>query len=249
MRLEIHLLRGTPACPGSDCITFNFDGKDNNGNVVPAGMYTSGIMVADSNGNQLSDLFYANNDANHMLLIGLSAEMGSPMLAGGSNWNTVSDAPTGVGTGALGVDWDETGVATGTLAIDIVDQATGFAPESAVIQIGTTVTWTNSDTMTHTVTDKESQFDSFDLLPGESYPLFFDEVGVFTYFCKYHSGMEGTITVISDNSADEQARTNYLNVWSSESYLYFWPITICQMIVQFLYMHKRKALISMMLEQ
>ena len=104
----------------------NFDGKDNNGNVIPAGMYTSGIMVADSNGNQLSDLFYSNNDANHMLLIGLSAEMGSPMLAGGSNWNTVSDAPTGVGTGALGVDWDETGVATGNLAIDIVDQANSY---------------------------------------------------------------------------------------------------------------------------
>ena len=213
----------TPTCPGSDCITFNYDGKDNSGNVIPAGMYTSGIMVADSNGNQLADLFSANNDANHMLLIGLSAEMGSPMLAGGSNWNTVSDAPAGVGAGALGVDWDETGVATGTLAIDIVDQATGFAPQSAVIQIGTTVTWTNThSTMTHTVTDKESQFDSFDLLPGESYPLTFNEVGVFNYYCKYHVGMEGTITVISDNSADEQARTNYLNVWSSESYLYFW---------------------------
>ena len=34
----------TPACPGSDCITFNFDGKDNNGNVIPSGMYTSGIV-------------------------------------------------------------------------------------------------------------------------------------------------------------------------------------------------------------
>ena len=34
--------------------------------------------------------------------------------------------------------------------------------------------------------------------------------------------MEGMITVISDNSADEQARTNYINVWSAESYLFFW---------------------------
>ena len=197
-------------------ITFDFPGMSS------AGMYTAGVMVADSNGDMLSDLFSANNDANHMLLVGLGANMGTPMLAGGSNWAAATDVPAEVGDGALAVDWDETGVATGTLAIDIAGQGTGFVPESPTVQVGTTVTWTNSDSMTHTVTDKASEFDSFDIAPGSSYQLTFNEVGVFTYYCKYHPMMEGTITVASDNSADEQARTNYINVWSAESYLFFW---------------------------
>ena len=187
-----------------------------------AGMYTAGVMVSDSNGNMLSDLFTANNDANHMLLVGLGANMGTPMLAGSSSWAAATDVPAEVGNGALAVAWDETGVATGTLAIDIAGQGTGFVPESPTIQVGTTVTWTNSDSMIHTVTDKASQFDSFDIAPGSNYQLTFNEVGVFTYYCKYHPMMEGTITVASDNSADEQARTNYINVWSAESYLFFW---------------------------
>ena len=60
-------------------ITFDFPGMSS------AGMYTAGVMVSDSNGNMLSDLFTANNDANHMLLVGLGANMGTPMLAGSSS--------------------------------------------------------------------------------------------------------------------------------------------------------------------
>ena len=160
-------------------------------------------MVADSNGDMLSDLFSANNDANHMLLVGLGANMGTPMLAGGSNWAAATDVPAEVGDGALAVDWDETGVATGTLAIDIAGQGTGFVPESPTVQVGTTVTWTNSDSMTHTVTDKASEFDSFDIAPGSSYQLTFNEVGVFTYYCKYHPMMEGTCLLYTSDAADD----------------------------------------------
>jgi len=197
-------------------ISFDFPGMSS------AGMYTAGVMVADSNGDMLADLFSANNDANHMLLVGLSADMGTPNLAGGSNWGAATGVPTEVGTG-LAVSWDESGVATDTLTIDIAGQGSGFVPESPVVQIGTVITWTNSDTITHTVTDKNSEFDSFDILPGQSFSLPpLEEVSVINYYCKYHTGMEGTITVTSDNSADEQARTNYINVWSAESYLVFW---------------------------
>ena len=99
----------------------------------------------------LSDLFSANNDANHMLLVGLGANMGTPMLAGGSNWAAATNVPAEVGNDALAVAWDETGVATGTLAIDIAGQGTGFVPESRTVRVGTTVTWTNSDSLNQTV--------------------------------------------------------------------------------------------------
>jgi len=180
------------------------------------------IKIADSTGATLADLFSANNDANHMLLVGMSADLGSPTLTGGENWAAVEGEPSDVGDGALGVDWDETGVATDTLTVSIVGQAGGYSPSAPEAQIGTTVTWTNADTMTHTVTDENAQFDSFDIAAGESWSLTFTEIGVFNYYCKYHPMMEGSITIVSDASADEQARTNYLQVWTAESYLVFW---------------------------
>ena len=197
-------------------IAFTFPGMDT------AGLYTVGVKVADSTGATLADLFGANNDANHMLIVGMSADLGSPMLTGGENWAAVEGEPSDVGDGALGVDWDETGVATDTLSVSIVGQAGGFSPSGPEAQIGTTVTWTNDDTMTHTVTDENAQFDSFDIAAGESWSLTFTEIGVFDYYCKYHPMMEGSITIVSDASADEQARTNYLEVWTAESYLVFW---------------------------
>ena len=197
-------------------IAFTFPGMDT------AGMYTAGVMIADSTGATLADLFSANNDANHMLLVGMSADMGSPTLTGGENWAAVEGEPSDVGDGAIGVDWDETGVATDTLSVSIVGQAGGYSPSAPEAQVGTTVTWTNADTMTHTVTDDNAQFDSFDIAAGESWSLTFTEIGVFSYYCKYHPMMEGAITIVSDASADEQARTNYLQVWTAESYLVFW---------------------------
>ena len=206
--------------PGESTPTISFDFPG----MPSAGMYSTGVMVADANGDMLSDLFSANNDANHMLLVGKSAEMGIPALAGGSDWAASTNAPAVIDDGALGVSWDATGVATGTLAIDIGGQGAGYTPASPEVQLGTTVTWTNTDSLTHTVTDKESQsgLDSGNIEPGESYTVTFNTVGVFNYFCTQHIMMEGSITVVSSASGDEQARTNFIKVWSEESYLVFW---------------------------
>ena len=190
-------------------ISFDFPGIDT------AGMYTVGVKVADSTGATLGDLFGANNDASHMLAVGLHADMGDPALSGGSNWVTGSD-------GTQSVSWDQTDVASESLAVSISGQAGGYSPSDPVAQLGTTVTWTNDDTMTHTVTDKEAQFDSFDIAAGESFSITFTEVGTFNYYCKYHPMMEGSITVVSSALSDEQARTNYIEVWSPDSYLVFW---------------------------
>ena len=193
--------------------TFNFPGLNS------AGVYTAGVHVADAAGNTLSDLFNANNDASHMLIVGRSADMGTPLLTGGENWA----ATEGDVDGAMGVSWDRTGVATDTLAVSIGTMGEGFSPASAEVQVGTTVTWTNTDTGdTHTVTDRDGQFDSFDIEPGASWEMTFTEVGTFTYYCKHHSMMEGTIIVAASQSADELVKTNYVKVWSATAYLVFW---------------------------
>jgi plastocyanin len=206
---------GTHAGESSAVHDFAFPG------MTTAGLYTAGVKVADSNGDTLADLFMANNDESHMLIVGLSAEMGTPLLTGGTNWEASTNVPSAVGDG-VGVSWDQTGVATESLSVSIAGQSIGFAPEAPSVQVGATVTWTNTDTITHTVTDKEAQFDSFDIGPGESWSLTFTEVGAFSYYCKYHPMMEGSLTVLSSQSADEQARTNYISIWSATAYLVFW---------------------------
>ena len=206
----------TFAGESTDVLTFNWQAD------VPAGVYTSGVKITNADGSSLSDLFTANNDASHMLIVGKSAEMGDPLLTGGENWAATDNEPTHVGDGAMGVTWDQTGIATDTLDVSIGAAGVGYTPESPTVQLGTTVKWTNSDSQTHTVTDKNSQFDSFDIATGESFEMTFNEVGIFNYYCKYHPMMEGSITVVSSQDADEMVRTNFVEVWSKESFLVFW---------------------------
>ena len=157
-----------------------------------------------------------------LFMIG-GAEADEPLpLYGGPYWTEVDNEPPEVGDGALEVSWNQNDVETENLDISIESTGIGFVPADVKIIVETVVTWTNNDTMTHTVTDKNSNFDSFDIAPGESFQVYFSEVGVIEYYCKYHPMMEGTINVLSDASADKQAQTSYIEVWTAESYLVFW---------------------------
>ena len=187
-----------------------------------AGLYTAGVKLTNADGSDLADLFMANNGGSHMLIVGKSAAMGDPLLTGGENWGATTASEPTVGDGSMGVSWDQTGVATDTLDVSIGTTGVGYTPANPIVQLGTTVTWTNGDSLTHTVTDKNSQFDSFDIGAGESFEMTFNEVGIFSYYCKYHPMMEGSITVLSSQNADEMVRTSFVEVWSKESFLVFW---------------------------
>ena len=211
-----------PTSSGESTPTMNFDfeGKDNGGNVLPAGVYTVGVMASDSEGNMLSDLFPGNNIDSHMLLIGRSADIGSPMLAGGPGWGASSNTPAEVGE-ALAVAWDQSDVATGTLNLDIT--AAGYSVVDAKVSQGTTVTWTNRDTASHTVTALNGDFDSMSIAPGDSWSLKMTELGSWDYASTNPAdSLTGSLTVLATASVDKQARTNFVNVWSADSYLYFW---------------------------
>jgi len=198
--------------PGQETavLEFTYPGMDT------AGVYTAGVKLTNADGSDLSDLFSSNHDASHMLIVGKSSDMGDPVLTGGENW-----AADSTKDGAMGVSWDQTGIATDTL--DVTISSAGYTPKNPTVQIGTTVTWTNTDAVdTQTVTDRESGFDSFDIGPGESFEMTFNEVGVFEYYSKHDPQMVGTLTVVSSQDADEMVRTNYIPVWSKESFLVFW---------------------------
>jgi len=70
-----------------------------------------------------------------------------------------------------------------------------FNPSELTISPGTTVTWTNDDNTTHTVTSDSGVFDSGNLGSGKSFSYTFNQAGSYPFHCGIHSSMKGTITV------------------------------------------------------
>jgi plastocyanin len=81
-------------------------------------------------------------------------------------------------------------------SVDIPEIA--FEPADITVKAGTTVTWTNSDDIPHTVTKEGgpgAEFDSGDLDPGATFEQTFDAPGKVDYVCTIHPGQAGTVTV------------------------------------------------------
>jgi plastocyanin len=85
------------------------------------------------------------------------------------------------------------GAAEGEVAASIKDFA--FDPATIEIAAGTTVTWTNNDTVAHTVSQSGGGFESGKLDPGMTFSFTFDTPGTYEYFCQFHPNMKATIVV------------------------------------------------------
>lgn len=70
-----------------------------------------------------------------------------------------------------------------------------FDPAELTVDVGTTVTWSNNDSTTHTVTAPSGAFNSGDLKPGQNFGYTFNEAGTYEYGCTIHTAMKGTVTV------------------------------------------------------
>jgi len=70
-----------------------------------------------------------------------------------------------------------------------------FQPAALTVSVGTTVTWTNNDSASHTVTADDGSFKSGTLGKGGTFSQTFATAGTFTYHCAFHSSMKATITV------------------------------------------------------
>jgi plastocyanin len=73
----------------------------------------------------------------------------------------------------------------------------GFAFDPATITVakGTTVTWMNMDSASHTVVATGNAFSSDTLKNGQSYAYTFNETGTFEYKCSIHPNMSGKVIV------------------------------------------------------
>ena len=129
--------------------------------------------------------------------IGVNGTVSGP--GGGVGGNaTISGSSTMTSTGSNGTE------ANMTADVEISDNE--YSPKSVTIAVGGTVTWTNNGTNSHTVTgdDFDSSPNCNGALPqlggcltnGQTYSETFVEAGSFSYHCKVHASMTGTVTVV-----------------------------------------------------
>ena len=90
-------------------------------------------------------------------------------------------------------------VAFGVTQVYMVNDA--FTPARIQVTLGTTVTWTNRDTVPHNVTlspiviSSSDNWESGLLSPGRSFSYTFTSRGTFQYYCQEHPGMTGVVIV------------------------------------------------------
>jgi plastocyanin len=94
-------------------------------------------------------------------------------------------------------------------ATTVVTKLLSFSPHKLTVKAGTKVTWTDSDSIGHTVTTGMITVGSDDLrtsehpdglidLPlrkGKDVSFSFDKPGTYVYYCSIHKGMSGEIEV------------------------------------------------------
>jgi plastocyanin len=113
----------------------------------------------------------------------------------------------GVTTTLMDNDTSTTTPTTTTTHISMVSGSSNpnnkvfYDPTSAKVKTSTTITWTNDDTLPHTVTSGNAdtgpsgEFDSGIVMGAGSFTHTFDKAGTFDYYCALHPYMTGQVIV------------------------------------------------------
>ena len=76
-------------------------------------------------------------------------------------------------------------------------QSYAFTPAAISVSKGSSVVWTNDDTVAHTIVENDSLNgpSSQQIEPGQSYSFKFSQSGTFHYHCSLHPDMAGSVSV------------------------------------------------------
>jgi plastocyanin len=93
-----------------------------------------------------------------------------------------------------------TPVPSGSSSVAIVMNAAtlgakAFNPDTITVAIGTSLMWTNTDTIAHTSTGDAGGWNSGVIGPGGTFSANFPTSGTYTYHCSIHPDMVGTVVV------------------------------------------------------
>lgn len=84
---------------------------------------------------------------------------------------------------------------TSSAASDVKIDNFSFTPTTVTVPEGTTITWTNSDDIPHTVVSDDKVFKSKVLDTDEKFSYTFTKPGTYPYFCSIHPKMTAKVVV------------------------------------------------------
>jgi plastocyanin len=119
-------------------------------------------------------------------------------MAGWKTWTVATLAACGLGVLDAPLLPDGTSAAAADGAVEI--RIFSFKPSPLSVPKGATVTWTNGDDITHTVTSgapgqKDARFEGRLAGKGTTFSHTFGEPGTYQYHCERHQAMTGEIVV------------------------------------------------------
>jgi len=82
-----------------------------------------------------------------------------------------------------------------TVQVKINDLA--FSPTEITARVGDTIQWANGDFVDHTATAKGGEWDVM-IVAGKQAELKLTRAGTIDYYCRFHPGMTGKITVLAE---------------------------------------------------
>ncbi|MEW6142650.1 MAG: cupredoxin family copper-binding protein [Chloroflexota bacterium] len=80
-------------------------------------------------------------------------------------------------------------------SVSVAISGFAFIPPSVEIPTGTRVTWTNNDSVVHTVTSNDKTFDSGNMSKNAAFSFVFTSPGTYEYYCIPHPYMKGRVIV------------------------------------------------------
>lgn len=83
--------------------------------------------------------------------------------------------------------------ATGGNAVSISNFS--FSPAALTVKVGDKVTFTNNDSVGHSVVADDGSFDTGIIAQGQSQTVTFAKAGTFNYHCSVHPSMKASVTV------------------------------------------------------
>lgn len=90
-------------------------------------------------------------------------------------------------------DQSPTNIESNGNVIQVSIQNFAYSPQTLTVKKGTTVVWTNNDTVIHDVVS--NSFASGKLAKGETFRYTFDKEGTVDYICSYHPAMVAKVIV------------------------------------------------------
>jgi plastocyanin len=133
----------------------------------------------------------------HLLAVvgGLAVVVALVAAGCGSSGSSASEEPTAMPSMAMPSESAATSEGSPAAANAVTIANFAYDPATITVPVGTTITWTNTDSVDHTVTADDRSWDSGHIAQGQTFSRTFTTAGTFPYFCTIHPNMKGTVIV------------------------------------------------------